>query len=222
MAAKIAMPLAYPDEVARERVLRRLADTPEMALVSIVAPAGYGKTTLLRQWADRTSDATYVRIDRGDDDPIRLLSAIAAAVDRIEPIDPGVERLLLSTAHALSANILPQFADALWQVRGPILLMLDDVHTIVDRTTLDALAWLALRLPPTVRLAVASRTRPGLPLARWRTEGRLIEVGPDDLALRGHRGPGGLDRGLAGGDVPRHHGTTRSAANDECAVATAR
>lgn len=183
MASKIAMPIAYSEAIVRGGILARLLDDPGTSLVSIVAPAGYGKTTLLRQWAERSTNATYVRIDSGDDDPIRLLSAIAGALGTVEPLDPRVERLLTSPAHSLDATILPQFADALWQLRGPILLMLDDVQAIVDRTSLDALAWLAIRLPPTVQLAVASRTRPKLPLARWRTEGRLLEVGAVDLAL---------------------------------------
>ena len=67
----------------------------------MVAPPGYGKTTLMAQWAERIgSRVAWVSCDDGDNDPVVLLSALAVALDRIEPIDPAIFSALASSAPA--------------------------------------------------------------------------------------------------------------------------
>jgi LuxR family transcriptional regulator, maltose regulon positive regulatory protein len=59
----------------------------------VVAPAGYGKTTLLAQWTEHTPDRVgWVSVDQRDNDPAVLLTYLAVALHRVEPIDPGVVR----------------------------------------------------------------------------------------------------------------------------------
>jgi len=77
--------------VARTGVVERLLASDGVPVVCVVAPAGYGKTTLLTQWAERTARRVgWVSVDQRDNDPAVLLTYIGAALDRIEPIDPSV------------------------------------------------------------------------------------------------------------------------------------
>jgi LuxR family maltose regulon positive regulatory protein len=153
------------------------------AVVSIVAPAGYGKTTLLRQWADRLPTSSYVSLEARDNDPLVLLSAIASALDRNEPLDPVVVTHLSSSGHSLERTLLPELLEAMWRMRTPTVLMLDDLHVVDAPVALDAVAYLMLHQPPLMRLAIASRHITSLPFPRLRVAGRLMELGPDDLRL---------------------------------------
>src|SRR5207342_2942409 len=107
--------------------------TPNARTVLIQAPLGYGKTSLLAQWAaaDRRSVA-WISLDRHDDDPIVLLTYLAAAIDRIRPIHPAVVRALRAPSASVRMRILPSLAVALSALEQPILLILDDVHELHD------------------------------------------------------------------------------------------
>lgn len=179
---KLALPLPQPGAVVREELLARLtaAATP---VVTVVAPAGYGKTTLLGQWAWLTARVAFLRLDRGDNDPRVLLSYLAAALDRAESLAGGLDELLSSPSSALETTLLPRLTEALWVPREPCLLIIDEAQAVTERAALDVLAWLLTHQPPRMRIAVGSRWDPDLPLARPRAEGRLLELRATDLAL---------------------------------------
>ena len=86
----------------------RLDADARPAVVSIVAAAGYGKTTLLRQWADRLPSMAYVALDERDSDPVLLVSCIAASLDRVERLDPAVLRLIGSPGQSLESTLLAE------------------------------------------------------------------------------------------------------------------
>jgi hypothetical protein len=87
LASKHTRPLARPGTVLRASLIERLARRDPGPVVSVAAPAGYGKTTLLSQWAERDGQAfAWVSLDEADNDPKILLSYIAAALDAIQPI----------------------------------------------------------------------------------------------------------------------------------------
>ena len=189
--------------------------------MSIVAPAGYGKTTLLRQWADHVSNFGYVALEDRDNDPVELISVIATALDGVEPLDPALLRMLASPGRSLESTLLPGLVEAIWARRTPTVLMLDDAHHVAQPVSLDVIAFLMLRLPPTLRLAVAARQMLPLPYARLRSTGHLLELGPRSwhwtrrmrtrwrqrsayqISRRADRRPTDQDRGMAGGDLPR-------------------
>jgi LuxR family maltose regulon positive regulatory protein len=179
---KLALPVPQPGAVPRRELLARLTTTSE-ALITIVAPAGYGKTTLLGQWASRTDRVAFVRLDRGDNDPRVLLSYVAAALDRAGSLAGGRDELLSSPSSALETTLLPRLTQALWASHEPCLLIVDEAQAITERAALDVLAWLLTHQPPGMRIAIASRWPSDLPLARLRAEGRLLELGASDLAL---------------------------------------
>jgi LuxR family transcriptional regulator, maltose regulon positive regulatory protein len=183
LSSKFALPPAPAAMMPRPRLTELLADADGPAVVSIVAPAGYGKTTLLRQWADQQLNAGYVSLEDRDNDPVELMSAIAIALDRVEPLDPSLMRQLASPGRSLESTLLPGLVEAIWARRTPTVLMLDDAHHLDRPVSLDVVAFLMLRLPPTMRLAVIARRMLPLPYARLRPTGHLLELGPQELAL---------------------------------------
>jgi LuxR family maltose regulon positive regulatory protein len=150
-------------------------------LVCAVAPPGYGKTTLLAQWAQRNQQrVAWVSVDRHDNDPAVLLAYLAAALDRIEPIDPDVLQPL-SLPGGVAATVVPRLVAEISSMTEPIWLVLDHVELLGNQECLDAVAELAVRLPAGSRLALASRSRPPLPTRLL--GGRAIEVGTAELAM---------------------------------------
>jgi LuxR family maltose regulon positive regulatory protein len=178
---KLALPVPQERVLPRNAIVERLASASGATLVTIVAPAGYGKTTLLQQWAQHVPDVAYIRLDPTDNDPTLLVAYIAAALDRVEPL--GELTSHLGSLRSLQSTVLPRLSEAIWHLRKPVVLMLDDLHVIHQPASLDALSWLATRLPPTVTLALASREAPDFPVARLRAEGHLLEIGPRDLGF---------------------------------------
>jgi LuxR family transcriptional regulator, maltose regulon positive regulatory protein len=184
LESKLAPAPERPGIVPRGNLLDRLEASAATPVVAISAPAGYGKTILAAEWAEQDRRPfVWLSIDRHDNDPTVLLTYLAVGLDRVEPIDPGVFRALASRAASITHTILPPLATALSSKALPVVVVLDDVQLLHDQEGLDALAVLVDHLPQGSQLAVISRDEPPLPMARWRAEGRLAEVGPGDLAM---------------------------------------
>src|SRR5919106_6920816 len=102
--SRLEVPLARPGVVTRTALVDRLLGAPGPSVIAVVAPAGYGKSTLLAQWAcHRELRGGWVSVDTRDNDPAVLLAHIAAAVDRIEAINPAVFRALAPPGAATTA-----------------------------------------------------------------------------------------------------------------------
>ena len=100
LEAKLSPPEARPGSVSRPGLVNRLRAAGDSPLVAVSAPLGYGKSTVLAQWAARDERPfAWVTLDEGDNDALTLLRYVAAALDRIEPLDPGVQGAL-DQAHA--------------------------------------------------------------------------------------------------------------------------
>jgi LuxR family maltose regulon positive regulatory protein len=172
-----------PGIVARTGVVERLLASDGVPVVCVVAPAGYGKTTLLTQWAERTARRVgWVSVDQRDNDPAVLLTYIGAALDRIEPIDPSVVQAQTGPGASIMGAVA-QLAAAMAAMTRPVALVLDHVELLGNQQSLDVVAELAAQLPAGVQLLVASRARPPLPVAVLRTQGRVVEVGVEELAM---------------------------------------
>jgi LuxR family transcriptional regulator, maltose regulon positive regulatory protein len=181
LESKFHPPVARPGIVAREALVNRLA-AAQAPVITIVAPPGYGKTTLLAQWAERVwPRVAWVSCDDGDNDPVVLLSALAVALDRIEPIDPAVFWALVSSGAGITA--VPKFVSAIASMRLPVTLVLDHIEAVTNKRCLNTIAELALHLPLGWQFALASRTKVPLPTARLRAQGGIVEVGAEDLAM---------------------------------------
>jgi LuxR family maltose regulon positive regulatory protein len=170
--------------VGRSPLIERLARGDSRPIVSVVAPAGYGKTTLLSQWAERNGQSfAWVSVEEADNDPKVLLAYVAEALDRVEPIDERVFGALASPASSVPGSVVPRLAAALSSMTSPVALVIDDVHVLHNSVARAALSVLADHVPGGSRLALAGRAGPPLRIARLRAEGRLLEIGPRDLSL---------------------------------------
>jgi len=152
-------------------------------VVCLVAPAGYGKTTLLAQLAERKGPRVgWVSVDQRDNDPAVLLTYLAVALDRVEPIDPRVIRRLAGPG-ASTLGAVPRLAAAMAAMTQPVALVLDHLELLENQACLDMVAELAVQLPTGAQLLVACRARPPLPVALLRGQGRVVELGVEELAM---------------------------------------
>src|SRR5450755_2046522 len=183
VGAKLAAPFARSGTVAKAEVIARLCAS-RLPFVSVVAPAGYGKTTLLGRWAEADERAfAWVALDGRDGDAVVFMRYIAAAVHGVEPVSPEVFEALSGPGGSSWPQRVARLGSALAGVERPLVLVLDDLHAVGNGSCLDVLAALVEYVPAGSQIAVASREEPGLPLARWRAQGLLHEVGVADLRL---------------------------------------
>jgi len=154
-------------------------------LTLIVAPAGWGKTTLLHAWhADASCmnwPLAWVSLDAGDNDPIRFWTYVITALNLMQP---GVGTLPLTLLQATPPPIrvvLTPLLNALIPLSTETVLVLDDYHLIEAEDIHDALGYFVEHLPANMHLVIASRHDPPLPLARLRGRGLLSELRADHL-----------------------------------------
>jgi LuxR family maltose regulon positive regulatory protein len=175
--AKLRPPVRRRGLVPRRRLVARLTGARDVPLALLAAPAGYGKTTLLSQWADRDGRPfAWVTLDEGDNDPARLLGAIVHALDARDPLGPEVLRGLTAPAAMAADIVVARLGRSLARSRRPCVLAVDDVHVLHDPAALDALIAVADHLPPDFQLALASRADPGAPIGRLRAYRGLVEL----------------------------------------------
>ena len=181
--AKLGAPSIRPGTVAKQDVIARLRAS-RLPFATVIAPAGYGKTTLLAGWAEADPRPfAWIALDGRDDDGVVLLRYIAAAMHRVEPVAPEVFDALAGPGASIWLTGVPRVGSALARLQRPLVLVLDDLHAVEDPSCLDVLAALCEYVPSGSQIAVASREEPALPLARWRTRGWLHEIGVADLRL---------------------------------------
>jgi LuxR family transcriptional regulator, maltose regulon positive regulatory protein len=184
LTSKLLRPLARPGVVGRSSLVERLARGDRRPIVSVVAPPGYGKTTLLSQWAEANGQAfAWVSVDEADNDPKVLLSYVAEALDGVEPIDERVFDALASPSSSVPGSVVPRLSSAFSAMTSPVTLVLDDVHLLQNSECRAAVSMLADHVPGGSRLALSGRAEPPLRIARLRAEGKLLEIGPGDLSL---------------------------------------
>ncbi len=181
--SKLRRPWLRPGTVCRSPLIGRLMRDAS-PIVSVVAPAGYGKTTLLAQWAEDNGQAfAWVSVDEADNEPKALFTYIAEALDAVRPIGEPVFGALASPASSVSGSVVPRLGAAFASMTTPVVLVLDDVHLLHDTEGWAALSVLADHVPDGSRLVLAGRDQLPLRVARLRAEGKITEIGPADLSL---------------------------------------
>ena len=149
-----------------------------------MAPTGYGKTTLLAQWAakDRRPFA-WLTLDDRDNDPAVLLTSITAALDHVRSVDPTVLDIPASIGVAMIPAAVHRLREVLNSMSRPTVLVLDNVNMLNNPHCINAIEVLSADVPDRMQVALAGRSWPARSLARMRPEGSVLEVGPRDLTM---------------------------------------
>ncbi|WP_200952351.1 MULTISPECIES: helix-turn-helix transcriptional regulator [unclassified Nocardioides] len=183
---KQLIPPVHPGMIARSRLEDRLRDATTKLTV-VVAPAGWGKTSLLSRWAsadDSGARVAWLSLDESDDEPIRFWNYILTALSQVsDEVGPAANDLLLASSDGPMAHALPVLLNELAASSTKHILVLDDFQVISDRDVHESFEFLLAYLPPTLRVVIGSRADPPLPLARMRVRGELTELRADDLRL---------------------------------------
>lgn len=185
LGTKLCRPRRTTNLVARPRLTQRLDHGLQDGhrLFLVVAPAGYGKTTLIADWLDKTgTPSAWLSLDEADNDPPRFFTYLVAALQNIvsHNLTRPLPEAFLMTPQSPEAFVHPLIND-LAAVDHPVLLALDDYHLITTAPVQEAMVLLLRRAPPNLRLVVLSRADPPFPLSRLRVRERMTEIRDRDL-----------------------------------------
>ena len=182
LRTKFYVPPIRSIQIARPRLIDLLNGGLDRALILVSAPAGYGKTTLVGSWLKETGiPSAWLSLDDGDNDPIRFMQYLLAA---LAPLAPGIQDDLsgmLRGTQPAHENVINLLANELASFSGPFVLVLDDFHLIRSEPVLKILSYLLDHLPPQMHLAVLTRADPPLPLSRLRARGQLLDIRLEQL-----------------------------------------
>ena len=184
LRAKLYVPRGRADAVPRPRLYERLDEGVRRELTVVSAPAGFGKTTLLADWSQRCElPVAWVSLDERDDDPVRFLLYVIAAIETIHEDFGRSTRAFLGSLQSREElePVLTALSNEILELPGDFVLVLDDYHSVRSEAIHGALAFLLDHWPPPMHLVIAGRTSPPLPLPRLRARGRLTELGVPDL-----------------------------------------
>ncbi len=199
LTTKLYIPPVRPDWVPRPHLIARLDAGLYRKVTLISAPAGSGKTTLASAWLSRLPraavdrarageaeparrDVAWLSLDEGDSDPARFFAYLLAALGTVEAsLGQGLRHLVeasqLSSIHSIVTALINDLAAR----PEPLVLALDDYHTVDDLAIHEALGMLVERQPANLHLVLITRHDPPLPLSRLRGRGQVTEVRQHDL-----------------------------------------
>jgi len=186
IAVKHAIPPPRGTWVRRARLHESLCGSATRLTV-VVAPAGWGKTTLLAHWAHdpaETRGVVWVSLDEADDDPVRFWTYVLTALRREVAGLTDAPLTALLTAGLRPVDLaLPTLLDELTALDSEHVLVLDDYHLLDHDDIHESLEYLLTYLPTALRVVIAGRSDPRLPLARLRVQGELTELRAGDLGF---------------------------------------
>ncbi|WP_265733101.1 HTH-type transcriptional regulator MalT [Klebsiella pneumoniae] len=170
--------------MVRERLLAKLSGANNYRLVLITSPAGYGKTTLISQWAAGKNDLGWFSLDEGDNQQERFASYLIAAIQQATgnhcaASEAMVQKRQYASLSSLFAQLFIELAD--WQ--RPLYLVIDDYHLINNPVIHDAMRFFLRHQPENMTLVVLSRNLPQLGIANLRVRDQLLEIGSQQLAF---------------------------------------
>lgn len=182
LESKLSVPLPRRGLVSRATLVDG-ARQSGVAAVGITAPAGYGKTTLLAEWAHRERRRVgWISLEGLDDDPRTLLLLLASAFERALPEQAGLAAAVSGPGDAALGRGAARVRTALSRAAEPFVLLIDDLHELESPVCHDVLEAVLSGVPPGSQVVTASRhEQPHLP--RMRVERAAVELTATDLAL---------------------------------------
>lgn len=183
ITTKLFRPSLRQRAVERKRLQDLLRLGSKLTVTLVVAPAGWGKSTLVAEWLARDKiSAGWVSLDGGDNDPARFWRYLLLAADRGGSAAGAAGLRRLDAAGSdIQRDVLPTFVNALASAGAPLLLVLDDFHLVTSARVHDSVATLLARSPPQLHLILITRADPELPLSRLRLSENLAELRTADL-----------------------------------------
>jgi len=183
LTTKLYIPPPRSDLVPRPQLNACLNEGITRKLTLICAPAGFGKTTMLSEWADTLeTPLAWLSLDKGDNDLARFLTYIVAA---LQTVDAGICESVLAMTQAPQLppieTVLTELINEVSGINYEFVLILDDFHMVENQAINDALTFLIDHLPPKMHLIISGRSDPFLPLSRLRVDGQLIELRATNL-----------------------------------------
>src|SRR5690554_834914 len=185
LTTKFLRPATDPRAVQRDRLSSLLAPGHPKRLNLVLAPAGFGKTTLVSQWCARTSGPiAWLSLDEHDNDPQRFWQYVASAFEHagLTGLEPCQKSLSGSTDDSINSAITA-LVNALAADGGPWVLVLDDFQFAANDRVHRQFGYFVDYLPAGVTVTLISRSEPPLPLARWRVRRWVQEIHPALLAF---------------------------------------
>ena len=192
LKTKLYIPPIRADLLERPRLVARLNAGLDCRLTLISAPAGFGKTTLISSWihgSDSSSkavvespQAAWISLDAGDNDPIRYVTYLIAALRTVaENIGESALDMLKTINPPADETVLVGLINEISELPDRFILVLDDYHAITDERVHAITTFLIENQPPQLHIVISSRSDPPWPYARLRGRGEINEIRVNEL-----------------------------------------
>ncbi len=186
LVTKLYVPVRPGSLISRPRLTSLLNESLKYPLTLVSAAAGFGKTTLLASWSQSLPSnnprVAWVSLDEEDNEPRLFWTYVLAALQKQLP---ERFRSLLTFLQSLQPPplnyLLAELINVLVEETETFLLILDDYHVITEQQVHTTLTYLIEHLPPQLRIIVATRADPVMPLAQLRARKQVLEVRTDQL-----------------------------------------
>ena len=188
LATKLQVPRAAAGFMDRVRLRGLLDEGCDRTLTLVSAPAGFGKTSMLADWSRQgAGKVAWISLDEVDNDPVRFWRHVAAALDQVHPGLASASRCVDGLARIPTVRGVADRADqrSCRRSADEMVLVLDDYHVIETSSVHDSLSFLVEHAPKTMRVIVATRADPPLPIALLRGLGELTEIRVAELRFTG-------------------------------------
>lgn len=178
LRTKLFIPPIRQNGVVRPNLMDQLNSGLDKPLTLVSAPAGYGKTTLVSNWLRQTEVCSaWISLDEGDNDPAAFMRYFIIALQSVIPSHrPDLVGRLQGIPPTPNSVLMDLGINAVAEQDVPLVLVLDDFHTIHATPVLKLITHLLEHIPPHMHLVLLTRTDPTLPLARLRARNQIIEM----------------------------------------------
>lgn len=172
------------DFVLRPRLTAKISANLRNKMTLIAAPAGAGKTSLIQEWHAQEADRVllaWLALDAEDNDPLRFLRYLLAAVQVVLPSVAAMPEALSQLSTEQAKAFLANFLNQIGRQSQRVVMALDDYHVIENRNIHQMMIFLLDYMPQNLHLILTTRSDPPFPLSRLRSRQQLLEIRADDL-----------------------------------------
>jgi LuxR family maltose regulon positive regulatory protein len=183
LVTKFFAPPRPAHDISRPSLSKRLDEGMSRKLTLVCAAAGFGKSTLVSQWAqDCPFPSAWLSLDVEDRNPNRFLEYLVASLEVIsQTVGKGLATMLRSSPPASAETVLTLLVNQLSKIPGKLVLVLDDYHLAAGPAVNEVLTFLLDHMPAQLHVVIASREEPEISLGKLRVSGQLVEIRQQDL-----------------------------------------